>query len=212
MSENSQKVAFDIDTQQVAKIYAKGLIGAAEASGQTAEIVAEFESLMDDVLYAHPEFAKILSSNFIGHDEKVGILDRVLGKQASTTMLAFLKVMSAHGRLDCLQAVRLEVKRLSQELLGEIEVLVQAAFPLDQTLSQSLTDSLRKLLGKEPKVKFETNANLVGGLVVRVGDTVFDGSVATQLAQLKTRLVDRTVEVIETQRDRFLSEGGSSSA
>ena len=203
---------FDIHTQQVAKVYAKAFIGAAQSSGQLTEVVSELDSLMDDVLLANPEFAKILGSNFISHEDKTGILDRVLGSQASKTMLAFLKVLSAHGRLGALSAVRQEVRRLYQVLQGEVEVLVQAAFPLDQTLSQSISDSLRKILGKEPKLKIETNPKLLGGLVVRVGDTVYDGSVANQLSQLKTRLIDRTVEEIETRRDRFLSESGSPNA
>jgi F-type H+-transporting ATPase subunit delta len=57
-----------------------------------------------------------------------------------------------------------------------------------------------------------TDPKLLGGLVVRVGDTVYDGSVATQLSHLRTRLIDRTVEEIETQRERFLSESGSANA
>ena len=212
MSDNAQQVVFDIDTQQVAKVYAKALIGAAEGAGKTDALVAELDSLVSDVLNKNPELERILSSNFIAHEEKVGILDRVFGKQASPMLLDFLKVLSNHGRLDSLRAVKAEVQHLHQALRGQVEVSVQSATALDQAATESLTDSLRKLLGKEPKLKMSTDPKLLGGLVVRVGDTVYDGSVATQLSQLRTRLIDRTVEEIETRRERFLSESGSASA
>ena len=212
MSENAQQVVFDIDTQQVAKVYAKALIGAAEGAGHTDALVAELGSLISDVLDKNPELERILASNFIAHEEKVGILDRVFGKQASPMLLAFLKVLSNHGRLDCLRAVKAEVQKLHEALRGQVEVTVHSATALDQAATKNLADSLRKLLGKEPKLKMSTDPKLLGGLVVRVGDTVYDGSVATQLSQLRTRLIDRTVEEIETRRERFLSESGSASA
>jgi len=212
MSENAQKVVFDIDTQQVAKVYAKAFVGAAETAGKTDIAVTELSSLISDVLDKNSELERILASSFISQEEKAGILDRVFGKQASPMLLAFLKVLSNHGRLNCLRAVRVEVERLYQALRGQVEVTVQSATPLDAAMSKGLVESLRKLLGKEPKLKMLTDPKLLGGLVVRVGDTVYDGSVATQLSHLRTRLIDRTVEEIETRRERFLSESGSASA
>lgn len=212
MSENAQKVVFDIDTQQVAKVYAKAFVGAAETAGKTDSAVTELSSLISDVLDKNSELERILASSFISQEEKAGILDRVFGKQASPMLLAFLKVLSNHGRLNCLRAVRVEVERLYQALRGQVEVTVQSATPLDAAMSKGLVESLRKLLGKEPKLKMLTDPKLLGGLVVRVGDTVYDGSVATQLSHLRTRLIDRTVEEIETRRERFLSESGSASA
>jgi F-type H+-transporting ATPase subunit delta len=212
MSENAQQVVFDIDTQQVAKVYAKALVGAAEAAGQTDVLARELNSLLSDVLDKNPELERILASNFLAHEEKEGILERVFGKQASPTFMAFLNVLSKHGRLDCLRAIEAEVQKLHEALRGQVEVVVQSALPLDSAGTKNLTDSLRKLLGKEPKLKSITDPRLLGGLVVRVGDTVYDGSVATQLSHLRTRLIDRTVEEIETQRERFLSESGSANA
>ena len=212
MSNKAPSEVFDIGAQQVAKVYAKALIGAAENAGQTDKLVAELNSLVQDVLDKHPEFEQILSSKFVGHEEKSGMLERVFGQQASELLLSFLKVLSKRGRLDCLRAVRWQVKHLHDALRGRAEVSVRSASALDDKMIEELTHSLRQLLGKEPRLKLETDPQLLGGLVVRVGDTVYDGSVATQFKQLRDRLIDRTVEEIETRRERFLSESGSASA
>jgi len=62
---------------------------------------------------------------------------------------------------------------------------------------------LRPLLGREPVVEHRVEPGLIGGAVVRVGDTIYDGSIATQLENLREQMIDRSVHEIQSRRDRF---------
>jgi F-type H+-transporting ATPase subunit delta len=65
------------------------------------------------------------------------------------------------------------------------------------------------MLGGEPVLTHEVDPNVIGGLVVRVGDVVFDGSLASNLARLREQLVNRSVHEIQRRRDRFSTAAGN---
>jgi len=195
--------AFDPVVQQIAKVYAHALLGAAQSGNQTEAIVEEFDSLVSDVFDPHPELERLLSSGILTHDEKVGILDRTLGGQASPLLLNFLKVLSAHGRLDGLRAIHQSLHDAYDVLCGRVRVEVRTAVPLDSQLAERLTSRLREMFDGEPQLNPTTHPDLIGGIVLKVGDTVLDGSVASQLAQVRHQMIDRSVHEIQSRRDHF---------
>lgn len=199
---------FDVDAQRVGAVYAKAFLGAATAAGKTEELLVEFESFLDDVLAVFPEFARILSSGIVTHEERVGILDRVLAKQASPLLLNFLKVVSSHDRLEEIEAIGRIARKMYNESQGFVRVEVQTASPLDQELSDSITKRLQSLLSAQPEIVLIRRPELIGGLVVRVGDTVFDGSVSTQLERARSQMINRSIHEIQSRRDRFRHSGG----
>ena len=81
--------------------------------------------------------------------------------------------------------------------------------PLDEAVASRLADSLQKSLGKKPFFETKIDASLIGGVMLRVGDTVYDASVATQLEKIRTQMIDRTVHEIQSRRDRFRSAKGN---
>lgn len=204
MPETTVPTVFDITSQQVAGTYAKAFVDAATTAHKIDAQVAELNSMLDDVLAQNPEFETLLGSSFVKHEEKIEILDRVFGGQASPEMLAFLKVTSAHGRLNSLRAIRSKVQDLYNQQQGRIEVTLTTPTRIDDALESEIIDKLRSMLGAEPKLKVVTDESLLGGLIVRVGDTVYDGSLKTRLSQLRTQMVSSTVQQIETSRQRFM--------
>ena len=79
---------------------------------------------------------------------------------------------------------------------------------MDGGLQQELTIALRGMLGAEPVLQVSTRPDLIGGMVLRIGDTVYDGSIATRLARLREHMIDRSVHEIQSGRDRFsIAEG-----
>ena len=90
-----------------------------------------------------------------------------------------------------------------------MRVELQTATPVDDGLSKNLEQSLRKLLGGEPLVEGSVNPDLIGGIVLRVGDTVYDGSVARQLHQVREQMITRSVHEIQSRRDRFGHPSGN---
>ena len=201
MAKNDDNATFDIEQQQIAAVYAKAFLGAAEEAGKTDSLAAEFDALFDQVLDSNPEFERLLGSPFISHEEKEGILDRTLGSQASTDLLTFLKVLSMHGRLDCLRAIRQTFGKLVRKLRGLVDVTLTTPRALDSGMLGEITARLRQMLGAEPEVSARVDPSLLGGAVVRVGDTVYDGSVASRLGRLRTQMIARTIEQIQTLRE-----------
>ena len=132
-----------------------------------------------------------------------------MGAQASPVFLNFLKVVSAHGRLDCLRAIHRQAHRLYDRMRGRVRVQVSTATPLGADVAQRVAHGLRGLLDGEPVLDQLIDPDLIGGVVVRVGDTVYDASVATQLQNVRQQMIDRTAHEIQSRRDRFRYPAGN---
>jgi F-type H+-transporting ATPase subunit delta len=111
--------------------------------------------------------------------------------------------------LEVTRAVYAQVQKLYDELRGRVRVEVLTATPLDDSQTRTLESSLRHILGGEPQMHPSVDASLIGGVVLRVGDTVYDGSVARQLAQVQEQMINRSVHEIQSRRDRFRHSGGN---
>jgi F-type H+-transporting ATPase subunit delta len=207
-SQKPKSKAVNVGAQQVAAIYAKAFLGAAEKAGVSDALVEELAAV-SDVLDQSPKLAAVFGSALIAHEEKSKLLDRLFGTRLSPLLLDFLKVISRHGRLDIVQAIEQEVSLLFDELRGRVRMQLSTATPLDDGLSRNLLDALRKLLGGEPKVESTVDPALIGGVVLHVGDTVYDGSVARQLRQVREQMINRSVHEIQSRRDRFRHPGGN---
>ncbi len=203
------EVDADVGVRHVGDVYAEALLGAAEKAGQAEAVLAELDSLLADVLDPFPKLERILASALVSHEEKVGILDRTLGRRASPLVLNFLKVVSRHGRLDCLRAIHRQARELYDQMRGRVPVRVSTATPLAPGLARRIADNLRKLLDGEPILDQRVDPGLIGGIVVRVGDTVYDASVANQLNTVRQQMIDRTAHEIQTRRDRFRYPAGN---
>ena len=195
----------DIGKQQVAAVYAKALIGAAEKSGNTDAVVDELSSLVNDVLVKFPDFEATLGSPRLAVDEKMALLDRVFGNKASEQLQTFLKVLCQHERLDCLREVSSESRRIVSELRNKVQVQVTTAHPLSEEQLNTIVHELQVKMSCEVDVATKIDEDIIGGIVVRVGDTVVDGSVRNQLQQMKTKAVHKVVEQIHDSNDRFAS-------
>jgi F-type H+-transporting ATPase subunit delta len=199
----------DVGAQQVGAVYARALLGAAEKTDQLDAIVAELDSLVDDVLDAFPQFEAVISTAMIRPKEKIAVVERTLGGQASPLLLDFLRVLAEHGRLDVLRPIRQAAHRLYDELRGRVRVKVTTAAPLDEDTTGHIVNRLRGMLGEEPQLQQTVDPRVIGGLVLRVGDTIYDGSVATRLARIRDQMINRSVHEIQSRRDSFSYPAGN---
>ena len=193
----------DVGLEHIGAVYAEALLGAAEKAGLTESLLAELDSLLADVFDPFPGLEQILASARVSHEQKVGILDRTLGTQASPLLLDFLKVVSRHGRLDCLRVIHRQAHELYHRMRGRVVVRVSTSAPLSSELAERIAHTLRDVLGGEPVLEEVVDPELIGGVVVRVGDTIYDGSLATQLQNVRQRMIQRSTHEIQARRDRF---------
>jgi F-type H+-transporting ATPase subunit delta len=197
---------FDAGRQQVGGVYAKALLAAAEKAGATVQVLEELDSFVGDVLGQMPKFEATLASPNVPFEAKLRLLDRAFAGKMSVTLLNFLKVTARHRRLDCVRAIHRAVHEQYNEMTGRVDVFVRTAGPLPDDLRRQVTARLEAQLGRRVNLRTTIDENLIGGMVVRVGDTVYDGSVAQQLRRLRDDTLERTAQALQQSLDRFASQ------
>jgi F-type H+-transporting ATPase subunit delta len=197
----------DPSSQAVAKVYATALINA--AGGQADAVLEEFGSFVEEVLQKSPDFNRLLTSPMLSRDDKLGIVDRVLGSRASDMFANFVRVLARHDRLDLLSVILGQGRAIAENRLGRKRVQVTSARPLNDNERRSLEERLRSQFAFQPVLIARVDAALLGGLVIQVGDTVYDSSLRTRLKQLRGRLRQRSLHEIQSGRNRFSSAEGN---
>jgi len=205
MADVEQPTVFDTGQLQLGAVYAKALLGAAEAAGTTDEVVEQIDSFVNDVLTSVTGLASVLASPRIAVEEKEKILDQAFTTKMDSTLLKFLKVSARHGRLDSIRAIAEQVRSQYNELRGIVEIVVQTASELEPATLETIKQRLESSLGKTVQIRTEIDPSIIGGLVVRDGDTVYDGSLANRLARMESDAVSNIVQTLREQSDRFAS-------
>jgi F-type H+-transporting ATPase subunit delta len=205
----SSRRAVDIAGLQVATLYAQALLDATATSGKIEETLAELDSLVTEVLDKLPHLKSLFSSALVPDDKKAELVDRLLKGRASPILLNFLKVLGRHGRLGVLRSIHLVAQGLLDEQRKVVRVEVATASPLSDELTSRLTESVRQMFGRTPVLEVQVRPELIGGIMMRVGDTVYDGSIATRLEQFRQQMIDRSVHEIQSRRDSFSSPAGN---
>lgn len=207
-AETPQKLhptVLDTSVVQIAHVYAVALYNAAAAGNQLDAVIEEYESFVQDVVANNPNFDRTLRSSIIGRAEKAATLREVFEGRASIVFLNFLLVLNDHGRLELLRPVLVELIAFRDQRLGRVPVQVRAAVPIDPAEEKALRDRLAAVIVGQPVIHSEVDPALLGGLVIRVGDTVYDGSVRTRLRRLREQLLQRSTHEIQSRRDQFSS-------
>jgi F-type H+-transporting ATPase subunit delta len=193
----------DVGREKIGEIYARALLGAAQNAGEAAAVMDELDALVQEALTDNPKLETVFASPLIRHEEKTALLDRVFQPRMSRLLLNFLKVVSRHGRLDCLRAIRHEARKIYEETQGNVRVRITTATAMAPEQAEQIAAALAAPLGRRPILETVVDPALVGGAVLRVGDTVYDGSVANQLQQIRQQMIDRSVHEIQSRRDSF---------
>jgi F-type H+-transporting ATPase subunit delta len=144
-----------------------------------------------------------LAAQMLGGDEVVGILrnparpltertalvDELLGKRVPEPVRKIAGLLVARGRADRLATVADEYRRLLNRQNGVVEAVATAASPLNREETAALERKVTEMTGKTVDLKVVVDESLIGGLTVRVGDTLYDASVRGRLERLRERLV-----------------------
>ena len=199
-----QTTVLDSEQKPIGEVYAASLLAATQQASCTADVMTEFESFISDVLNTLPQLDAMLSSPRVAHSDKVVMLDKILAGKCSTIFLNFLKVVSQHGRLDCLRVIQASLKEQYSQDQGHLEVLVTTATRLDEPAVNTMRDKLNAAFDATVDLTLTVDSTLVGGTVIRIGDTVYDGSVANRLERIGTTVRENTIREIRLSAERFV--------
>lgn len=167
--------------------YGRALLAVAEAEGALDTVADELYQFAHTV-EATPELHDRLTAPGADAAERAGLLEELLADRAhpATVAAALLVVQAGHARQ--LPAIADELARRSAESRSRALAEVRSAVELDAQQRERLATALSEATGREVEVKVIVDRTVVGGVVARVGDTVIDGSVARQLADVRTRM------------------------
>lgn len=197
------RTVMDDEARHVARVYAEALYRAAEKNGAVEEVLGELESLVDDVFRRDPGLELFFASAAVGQDRKAHALAAAFGGRASATFLQFLEVLNAHERLDMLRAISQAFRTLNDRKAHRIVVHVRSAVPLTDAERDRLRADIRSVGKLEPILQETVDPDVLGGLIIRINDWVYDASVRTRLQSVRNQLVERSSHGIQSGRDRF---------
>jgi F-type H+-transporting ATPase subunit delta len=174
----------------IAKNYAEALLELAQKDGD----LAKWGKLIDQMAEAMASDAKLagfLATPRVGAPEKNKVLAAALEGQVPPLFLRFLQALVRNRRQMLIPMIATEFHSLVDVVENRVHAAVTVAKKGSEADEKLIADRLSKVVGKTVVPHFYVNPAVLGGLVVRVGDTVMDGSVRRRLARLKTQMLGR---------------------
>lgn len=176
-------------TDRVSRVYAQALLEMADAQGKADEIGEELAQI-GALAAAQPQLRALLTTPTIAAAERAGVVERLFRGRVSDTTYKFLQVVNNKGRLSDLEGIIHAYRALLDEKHGVVHVEVRVPQPLDAGEIEGVAQRIGSALNRRVVLRQEVQPGLIGGIVVRVGDQLIDGSVATQLRAMRKRLVE----------------------
>jgi F-type H+-transporting ATPase subunit delta len=173
----------------IARNYAEALFTLGEKSGR----VELYGDLIDAVAHgvaAAPTVQAVLMSPRVTKAEKAKLFAEAL-KDAPKEFVLFLQAVIRRGRQGLLGDIAQEFIALQDLKLNRVRAAVTVAHPVDEALRQRIADQLTQVMGRQVLPHFAEDPAILGGVVVRVGDRVFDGSVRRKMTILRRALLAR---------------------
>lgn len=172
----------------VARNYAEALLETARREG-TVERCGELMDAVAGVFAADPQLRGVFMSPRVAKTVKVRLIARALEGVAPPTFVRFLQAIVRRGRQGVIGEIAEEYERLVDLNLDRVHAVVATARPADPALQAAVTTRLAEVFGKTVRAHFRTDPALIGGIVVRSGDRVFDGSLRRRLTILRQRML-----------------------
>ncbi len=203
MSAQADEKSVPTGGAQVARVYAEALLNVAIKQHKADEMLEELDSLVHDVFTAQPLLERFLASRAIKRHEKEETIRAAFEKKADPTFVNFLLVLNRHDRLDLPRAIWRSYRDLNDLRAKRLRVKVRSAVPLPEDKRATLKSELHDYFGLEPILEERVMPELLGGMIVQIGDRVLDGSVQTKLERMRNQLLVSSTYEIQSGRDRF---------
>jgi F-type H+-transporting ATPase subunit delta len=206
--ESSFEASFDVRSQEVARVYAEALLNAADKQGKVDSILEQLATLVHDLFQSQPLIEKFLASGAIKRHAKQEALQHAFDGITDPLLLDFLQVLNNHDRLGLLRAVWACYREKHDERARRMRVKVRAAAPLSAEQETRLKKELQDTFALEPILDIRIDENLLGGLIVQVGDWLFDGTVRSRLDRIRNQLMASS-NYVQDRRDQFSFASGN---
>ena len=174
--------------KSVAITFINALLEIASKKGQFEQIEKDLD-LVCDVITKHDNFKKVLFHPSIPRSGKKDLITSVFGKSISDLMINFLCLLVDRRKEKILEFIPDVYRAVADKQKDVVKIMVQTVVPLTGERLDNFRKRLKKITGKTVELEVVQNPNILGGMVIQIGNKMIDGSVANRLKNLKTRLL-----------------------
>ena len=170
----------------IARPYAKAAFQEAQSDKRLAQWSQTLRAAAEVV--RDPRVHELLGNPFISGEELARFVMEVSGQKIEGHCENFFRTLAENHRLDCMPQISTLFDELKDEAEGVIDVMVTSAAPIDAAQRSALSKSLERKLKRGVKLHCDTDSTLIGGAVLRAGDTIIDGSLLGRLKRIAFEL------------------------
>jgi F-type H+-transporting ATPase subunit delta len=178
-------------TGTVDHVYSEALFELAKEQGN-AETVNEELAVLSTIFLDNPDMVKLLGVPTVSGEEKADFIDKVFKGKTSVLTYNFIRLLTDKKRVAELPAISDDFKSLVNALNNIVGISVTSASPLSADMRAKLKAKLEATYKKTVVLEESVDPGIIGGIVVRYGNTVLDGSIKTKLDGIRRRL-DNTI-------------------
>lgn len=177
----------EFQVEAIGAVYAQALVNEAQKQNVLPEIGEDVTGI-GELLRTNREFLAFTQALTIGEEERLASLEKIFGGRVHPLMLNVLKSMARRDRLMFLRGFVEAFDDIIKKMSGHVEAELTSATELKPEVIGRVSEAVGRSLGKKVDVQVKVNPKLIGGVMLRIGDTLMDSSVATQLNKLEEQL------------------------
>jgi len=196
----------DVAAAAIAEAYAQALLELTEAHQRSEQVLAEFNELVA-YMRQDEDFARFMTSEMVELQARRATLEKLFRGRMDDLLLNALLVLNAKRRLDLIEQVRDRYEVLLERVRGQERVSVTTAVPLGPDLRERLAGALAEITGRRPVLIEKVDPEILGGLVVEVGDRRVDASILQDLRRRRESIRQRASQEIHSGKDYFEAAG-----
>jgi F-type H+-transporting ATPase subunit delta len=175
-------------SSDLAKRYARAFFDIAVEEGKIEDYGRELAAFAS-LIVQNKALQEFLANPIFELKSKKNVIEELLGRtQISGRTANFLRLLVDKQRINFLGEIENAYREFMDKSLKKVRVSVKTPYPLTSELEGALKQRVAEMTGKEVEMIVEDDASLIGGLIVRVGDTMYDGSIKTQLGNIRKLL------------------------
>lgn len=177
-----------MSSQTVARRYASALADAIIERGEEARVQEELAA-WEGMILGNVSLLEAFTNPTVPYEQKGNVLNELIARtKVGRTSANFLRILLKNQRLAELPQVNAKLALVLDERAGVVSAQVTSARPVSDTTKAALEQKLRQVTGKSVRLSFDADETLLGGMVTRIGSTIYDGSVRNQLRRLGEKL------------------------
>jgi F-type H+-transporting ATPase subunit delta len=177
-----------MDQSKIAVRYARALFIRGKETGETTRLYEDIQKI-DSIIRHSEEMKEIISNPVIRFSQKKTILQKVLQSNVGELALRFIILVAENKREQHLPGICRNFTDMVRNDLGIVPAVITTARPLTGEIPVSIRKSLEKETGKTIELNEKINPSIIGGMILRIEDLQYDGSISGQLEKIKSALL-----------------------